>query len=216
MHLAHPRRFGLIAVLACTGLAGACGHVPLASLPKLSKIDFKTTKLVELRAGVSLPADIRPLPGGVTMTVTVEPKEGGRHERSYVLEEVKDPVELASLPVVVTPGRRFTVFRLSLHDAAKFTAFRQEHILRPDGSHNPGKLVLDTPKACRTGDLTGKPIPVTSYLKTSETQEYVMVTRDLDLRDAAREADKTIDLATAIPLCDKLPQRVVSAAPAAP
>jgi hypothetical protein len=211
MPLAQRRRLGLIAVLACTVIAGACGHVPLSSLPKLSKIDFKTTKLAELRAGISVPADIRSMPGGVAMTVTVEPREGGRHERSFALEEVKDPVELASLPVVVSPGRRFTVFRLSPSDATKFTAFREEYILRADGGSNRGSIALDAHKACRIGELTGRPIPMTSYLKTSETQDYVMLTRDLDLRDAAREVDPKIDLATAIPPCSALDARPLDA-----
>lgn len=47
------------ALLALAAIAGGCGHVPLASLPKLSKIDIRTTDLAELRAGISLPADIR-------------------------------------------------------------------------------------------------------------------------------------------------------------
>ena len=213
MRLARSSRFRLMALLGCTAIAGGCGHVPLTSLPKLSKIDFKTTKLAELRAGISLPGDIRSMPGGVTMTVTVEPREGGRHERSYALEQVRDPVELAALPVVVTPGRRFTVFRLSPEDATKFTAFREEYILRKDGNGNRGSIALNAHKACRTGELADKPIPMTSYLKTSETQEYVMLTRDLDLRDAVREVDPKIDLATAIPPCSALDARPLDAKP---
>ena len=106
----------LCLIMSCV-LSGG-GHVPLASLPKLSQVDIRTTQLAALRAGISLPAEIRPLPGGITMTMVALPKDGGRHERKVVLEEVSDPKELAQLPSVAAPGRRFTVYRLSEADAA--------------------------------------------------------------------------------------------------
>jgi hypothetical protein len=192
----------LLASLITAALAGACGHVPLTSLPKLSKIDIRTTQLTELRAGISLPADIRPLPGGITMTVIALPKDGGRHERKVILEEVRDAGELAKLPAVAAPGRRFTVFRLSNGDAARISAFREEMFVGSQNSGNRGSLALMAEKACRLGDLSGKPIQMTSYLKTSETQDYVLLTRDVDLREAVRDADPKVDLAAAIPPCD--------------
>ena len=205
-----------IALLVAAGLAGACGHVPLTSLPKLSKIDIRTTRLADLRASLSVPADIRPLPEGVTMTIVVEPKEGGRHERKAVLEEVRDAAELAALPVMVSPGRRLTVFRLSPADAARLTVFRDEMLLGASQGGNRGSFSLAADKACRTGDLSGKPIPMTSYLKTSETQDYVLLMRDVDLRETVRALDPKIDLATAIPPCDAPPVDAVSAPRAAP
>ncbi|PZU91468.1 MAG: hypothetical protein DI527_12270 [Chelatococcus sp.] len=209
-------RPALIALLVAAGLAGACGHVPLTSLPKLSRIDIRTTRLADLRASLSLPADIRPLPGGVTMTIVVEPKEGGRHERKAVLEEVRDANELAALPVMVSPGRRLTVFRLGAADVARLSAFRDEMLLGAGQSGNRGSLSLSADKACRTGDLSGRPIPMTSYLKTTETEDYVLLMRDFDLREAVRKVDPKIDLATAIPPCDAIPTEAVSAPRAAP
>lgn len=211
--LPHPA----IAMLAlAAGLAAGCSHVPVSSLPALARIDLKTTRLADLRAGVSLPAEIRPLPGGVTMTVTVKPKEGGRHERSYTLEQVTDPAELVALPTVARPGRRLSIFRLNAADAANFTAFREEHMLNPDGSGNPGSLALNARKACRTGDLGDRPIPMATYLKTSETRDYVTLTDDLDLREAFRESGGTADLTSLIPRCDALPAAALSGSPAAP
>ncbi|TCR63391.1 hypothetical protein [Bosea sp. BK604] len=197
-----PPRTAIAALLVATGLAAGCSHVPLSSLPALSRIDLKTTRFADLRAGVSLPEEIRPLPGGVTMTVTVQPRQGGRHERSYALEQVSDPAELAALPSVTRPGRRFTVFRLSATDAANLTAFREEHMLNPDGSGNPGSLALNARKICRTGDLGGRPIPMSTYLKTSETRDYVTLTSDIDLREAIKETGGAPDLASLLPACD--------------
>ncbi|SFD44418.1 hypothetical protein SAMN05428997_12872 [Bosea sp. CRIB-10] len=202
-------------VLVC-GLLAGCGHVPLTSLPKLSKIDMKTTDLAQLRAGISLPADIRTLPGGVTMTLVALPKDGGRHERKVVLEEVRDAVGLAKLPTMASPGRRFIVFRLSPSDAARLSAFREEMFAGPQNSGNRGSLALGTDKACRLGELSGKPITMTGYLKTSETQDYVLLMRDFDLKEAVRQVDPKVDLATAIPPCDTMPEAKLSGSPAAP
>lgn len=204
-----------VSLLLCC-LLGGCGHVPLTSLPKLSKIDIKTTDLAQLRAGISLPADIRPLPGGVTMTLVALPKDGGRHERKVVLEEVRDAVELAKLPTVTSPGRRFTLFRLSRADTARLAAFREEMFAGPQNSGNRGSLALAADKACRLGELSGKPIAMSGYLKTSETQDYVLLMRDFDLREAVREIDPKVDLANAIPPCDTVPEAKLSGSPAVP
>jgi hypothetical protein len=196
MHIAPP------ACLLLAGLLAGCGHVPLTSLPKLAKIDVRTTDLAQLRAGISLPADIRQLPGGVTMTITALPKDGGRHERKAVLEEVRDAAELASLPVLAAPGRRFTLFRLSAADVARLGAFREEMFAGPQQSGNRGSLSLGADKACRLGDLSAEPVTMTGYLRTSETQDYVLLMRDFDLTEAVRAIDPKVDLATAIPPCD--------------
>lgn len=195
-------RPSLFAPMIAAALVGACGHVPLSSLPKLSRIDMRSTTLADLRAAISLPSDIHPLPGGVTMTIVINPRDGGRHERKVVLEEVRNATELAALPVMVSPGRRLTVFRLSPADATKLSVFREELLVGPSNSGNRGSLALGADKACRTGELGDKPILMTSYLKTSETQDYVVVARDFDLREAVRAVDPKIDLAVAIPPCD--------------
>jgi hypothetical protein len=211
-----PMRSALpTSVVLCSLLAG-CGHVPLTSLPKLSKIDIKTTDLSQLRAGISLPSDIRTLPGGVSLTLVAMPKDGGRHERKVVLEEVRDAVELAKLPVMVAPGRRFTLFKLGAVDAARLGAFRQEMFAGAQNSGNRGSLSLGADKACRLGELSGKPIAMSGYLKTSETQDYVLLMRDFDLRKAVREIDPKIDLAIAIPPCDEPALVKLSGSRAAP
>lgn len=200
--------------LLLASLAAGCGHVPLTSLPKLSRIDIRTTELSQLRAGISLPADIRPLPGGVTMTIVALPKDGSRHERKAVLEEVHDATELASLPVLAAPGRRFTVFRLSAADAARLDAFREEMFTGPQNSGNRGSLALGADKACRLGEPSTKPVTMTGYLRTSETRDYVPVLRDFDLTEAVRAIDPKVDLAAAIPPCNAAPP--LTAPPAAP
>lgn len=195
------------ACLLFAGLSAGCGHVPLTSLPKLAKIDVRSTDLSQLRAGISLPAGIRPLPGGITLTIVALPKAGGRHERKVVLEEVHDAAELASVPTLVAPGRLFTLFKLNSGDVAQLGAFREEMFAGPQNEGNRGSLSLGADKACRTGELSGKPITMTGYLRTSETRDYVLLMKDFDLSAAARAIDPKIDLATAIPSCDAPPKQ---------
>ena len=103
---------------------------------------------------------------------------------------------------MTAPGRRFSVFRLSESDAIRIGAFREEMFVGPQNSGNRGSLALTAEKACRLGDLSGKPILMTSYLKTSETQDYVLLTRDVDLGEAVRAVAPGVDLAAAIPPCE--------------
>lgn len=196
----NPRRRFQCAIVLAAILAG-CGHVPLRSIPKLLKIDFDTTALPELRAAVLLPAQIRPAPKGVIMTVTALPAAGGKHERSYALEPVTDGAELAQLPPHDSEKTRLIAYRLAPGDAAQLDVFRQEMlaVAKQSGQKNKGALGISAEKICHSGGLSSGPLYMTSYLKTSETGEYVILAKDVDLREIA--ASHKIDLATAVPPC---------------
>lgn len=186
---------------AIAALLAGCGHVPLRSIPKLMKIDFDTTALQDLRAAVLVPAQLRPAPKGVTMTVTALPATGGKHERIYALEPVTDAAELAQLPPHDAGKMRLIAYRLNPRDAAQLDVFRQEMkmVAKQNGQKNKGSLGISADKVCHTETLPQGPLYMTSYLKTSETGEYVVAAKDVDLREMA--ATHKIDLGTAIPPC---------------
>jgi hypothetical protein len=191
----------VVGVGTLAALLASCGHVPLRSIPKLMKIDFDTTALIELRAAVLVPAQIRPAPKGVTMTVTALPAAGGKHERVYALEPVTDAAELAQLPPHDAGRMRLIAYRLNPRDAAQLDVFRQEMqmVAKQSGQKNKGSLGISAEKVCHTESLPQGPLYMTSYLKTSETGEYVVAASNVDLRDMA--ATHKIDLGTAIPPC---------------
>lgn len=198
--LARILRALLKASVLASFLAG-CGHVPLRSIPALMKIDFDTTSLSELRAAVLLPSQIKPTPTGVMLTVTALPAAGGKHERIYALEPVTGAEELSQLPQHETGKTRLLAYRLSPRDAAQLDVFRQEMqlVAKQAGKKNKGSLGISASKVCHTESLPQGPLYMTSYLKTSETVNYVVLTKDVDLRDMA--ATHKIDLGTAIPPC---------------
>lgn len=198
-HLRGAAVAGMLVGLA--PLLAGCGHVPLTSIPKLMRIDFDTTNLQDLRAAVLVPAQIKPAPKSVTMSITVMPGAGGRHERSYPLEEIDDPAEIAQLPAQGAAGTRLIAYRLAPRDAAQLDVFRAEmrELTKPSGQKNKGSIGLAASKVCQTGPLPGGPLYMTTYLRTSETGSYIVAARDVDLREAA--TTHKIDLATAIPPC---------------
>jgi hypothetical protein len=52
------------------------------------------------------------------------------------------------------------------------------------------------PEACRTGELPKRPVCFITYLRTQETDGWVPLTRDVDLRTVLPG-----DLAAEIPVC---------------
>ncbi|MGL4976228.1 MAG: hypothetical protein ACRC56_13095 [Bosea sp. (in: a-proteobacteria)] len=177
------------------------------------KIVFDTTSLQDLRAAVLIPAQIRPAPKGVTLTVVSMPANGGRHERVFALEPVTDPTDLSRLPTHDAGKTRLMAYRLAPRDSAQLDVFRQEmqQIAKQNGRKNKGSISISADKICHTDSLPQGPLHMTSYLKTSETGDYVVLTKDVDLRDMA--ARHKIDLGTAIPPC---PTQQASSRPGAP
>ncbi len=62
----------VLASAAALTLAG-CSSVPLTSIPRLARIDAKTTDLSMLRVAVQLPKVLRPRSGGVKLDVVTKP-----------------------------------------------------------------------------------------------------------------------------------------------
>ena len=164
--------------LACL-LVAACGHMPVTSLVKLARIDFETSDPAQLRAAVKLPDGLRPLPHGMALRVGVKVGDTPEQARDFALLEVPDVPELAA-----EAGRHARIFayRLDNGETARLNAFRAEVIaLKSKGQH--GSISISVrPQACKTADLPDGPIYFTTYLRTAETADYVVLARDLDLR----------------------------------
>lgn len=193
--LATPPRLVVLAL----GLGlGGCSHVPLSSLPALARIDVRTTQFAALGAAVKVPSTLRLR--RVEMRVVARVGADHREEARFVLREVTDRAEVASLASQADGGRaRLQAYRLDPADAERLSELRARSFARGAELRQPGSLAIDIkPDACRAGDLPEGPVPFTSFLRTSETgAAYVPLARDVDLR-AVKAGE---DAAAALPPC---------------
>lgn len=183
----------LLALTVCLLLWG-CGYVPVTSLVKLARIDFKTSDPAQLRAAFKLPLVLRPLPHGVVLRIGVKGGRASDETRDFVLRELPEPAELAS---EMSDDTRVYAYRLEDADVARLAAFRAELIARKSAGQGGNASIQVLPRACKTAELPQGPIYFTSYLRTAETVDYVTLARDLDLRSLV--SDRVI--ADEIPRC---------------
>ncbi|MBK5961822.1 hypothetical protein CCR97_26965 [Rhodoplanes elegans] len=182
MRFSRSRR-GLAATLgAAAVLLGACTSMPVTSMVKLARTDFATIDPAVLRVAVRLPAGVRPRPGSVTLKLTVTVGAAAPVVSAFVLADLADPAELASLRGEVTKGAAVWAYRLEPADVARVTALRSELMARK-GRGERGSLSLGVgAEACRTAAAPER-VLLTTYLKTEAGGDFFPLVRDVDLRD---------------------------------
>jgi hypothetical protein len=189
----------VLCVLVLTGILVSCTHMPMTSLAKLAQIDLGSTDPGQLRAAIKLPRAIEPRPHGVALRIGVRLADGHEEFQDFVLREVTDPAEMLALHRELDATTRIFAYRLDSSEAARLTAFRDELKKRDETSGGRGGSITISvqPDACRSGDLSDRPIYVTTYLRTGETGSYVPLLRDVDLRTIKPSQD----LAVLLPQC---------------
>ena len=189
------RRAPLVGLVA--GLLAGCGHTPVSSMIKLARVDFTTTDPAELRTAVKLPRAV--WPRSVALRVGVKLASGHEEFEDFTLREVSEPNDLLELRQELDAGSHIYAYRLDDREVARITGFRNALQKKQAASGGKGGAltIAVRPDACRTGELPGRTLSVTTYLRTKETGAYVPLARDVDLRTLAPQTD----LALAIPTC---------------
>jgi hypothetical protein len=176
----------------------ACGHIPVMSMVKLSRINFQTMDPASLRMAVKLPASIRPQRDKLRLRINVQLPNSADTVQDFVLSEISDPVELAMLREEVGAGTRIYAYRLDAPEANRLSAFREELLRKKQEGSRGGGLKIDVvPEACRNGDVTSGAVLFTTYLRTPETSGYVTLTEDVDMRTVVPDRD----LVSEMPVC---------------
>jgi hypothetical protein len=191
--------------LALTGLLlSGCWHTPIASLPRLSRIDAAAVNPSELRLAARAPDWLEAAPGHVHLKATLHAGEADEKEMVFDLVDKTSPADLRALSREAQAGSRFTVFAASAADAARIgeiqTRARDE---KAAGARHKGKLQLYA-EPCRRGDPPPGPAMVDLYLKLGADEDFFKIYEGVDLRDPAMLGG---ELETVIPLCGKLTQR---------
>lgn len=187
-------RFRPAPLLALALLAGACSHVPLASLPKLARLDPVTADLAALRAAARAPEAIMPTPGGAVLTLSYwrQGEEAKKTTQTVVLDEDPDPAMRAALKGEETSGTRITVFRLPEEGRRRLEAARAEAVALKGSEAAAGRKARGSlsiaMKGCARGPLPAGPILLSTYLKMEPEGEFIPLVRDVDLATLADEA----------------------------
>lgn len=149
---------------------------------RLARVDLATTDLAALRAAVSLPSGLRPLPGTGQLTLVIEPGDGSKIEHAFKLLEMGD-AEAAMLDQEAEAGARFYAYTLSPKTVGDLERFRQKVFAARDRAKKRPQMTLHiSADACRQSRLPAGALPITTYLKTEETRSFVPLARNVDLR----------------------------------
>jgi len=185
----------LVAVMA--GLLACCSHVPVTSMIKLARVNLAGTDPGELRAAVKVPQAVNPQ--SMVLRIDVKLADGERQAEDFRLREVAAPEDVLELHRELDPGTRIVAYRLDPAEVARLVAFRDGLKQRQKArGGSGGALALSIlPQACRTAALPAGPVYFTAYLRTQETDGYVALARDVDLRTLTPGRD----LAAEIPPC---------------
>jgi hypothetical protein len=153
----------------------------------LSRIDFQTTRLEDMRVALELPKAIQPKTRGVMLDVDVSL---GNAKEKMVFRLV--PTESASEPkgliAASSDARKIYTFRLSPHDVETLDATRQRIIAgKQNGEKGSLGIGVAAREFCRASAFPKDGLLATTYIATSETGGYIAVVKNYDLRD-----DKTV------------------------
>jgi hypothetical protein len=193
--------FRLAAVCCLVGcLLAACGHVPVLSMLKLSRINFQTTDLASLRMAVKLPASIRPQHDKLRLRLTVQLANGAETTQEFVLSEISDPAEIAMLREEAGAAAHVFAYRLDAVEANKLIAFREDLLKKKqEGSRGGGLKINVVPEACRSGEIASGEVLFTTYLRTPETGGYLTLAEDVDIRTLVPGRDLVSEMPTCGP-----------------
>ena len=196
-----------VAMLVVAAIAlSSCGHTPLTSIYKLNKIDPKTTSLKQLRVAVQIPDSFEPTKSGVVLITLLEKHNSDPSiAEHFKLKRIAVPDDASRLKKYVEAKRKFHVFKIANQDIQRFERFRnlqagthrKEKPGEKQGGKRPGSISVVANVCRRTKNIPSK-IEISTFIKTSETREFVPARLNEDILDGA-EIKNPDDFA---PLCE--------------
>ena len=130
------------------------------------------------------------------LRIAVKLANSAEDARDFALAETT-ATERAALAGEVEAGTELVAFSLAKNDIAQLRMFRAA-LMQKQKRGSGGSLTTSVrPDACRTAPLPDGPVLFSTYLKTAETNGYVTLARDVDLR----RLDPDQDLPAKVPAC---------------
>ncbi len=179
-------------------LLSACGHTPISSMVKLRNFDPATTDVNQLSVAVDLPHAYRVRKDGVTMTLELKKKDGSETKKeTFILTTSLNSEDKLLLAKISEPGRQIIAYRIRPSDIKRFNALRKFTIENRPSKLWEGSFSVGA-NACRINNDEPQTLPVTLYLKTSETKSFIPFIVNADLM---QQADSN-QIREAVPLCE--------------
>jgi hypothetical protein len=179
--------FSPLAKLIPAVMLVACTSIPVSSMLALSRIDFTTTRIEDLRVAVEIPSAIAPREGGVHLEVLA--KQGEKVDKFvFKLAEDQPQIGLKGLLPFPAPGKIMYAYRLRDEDVLKLTKLRAERLeAKKDGEKGSLSMGISAREFCRKVGIDNDALTITTFIATSETNGFIVLIRDYDVR-----SDKTI------------------------
>jgi hypothetical protein len=196
-HIINFTRLGIVGLILA--FLVACGHTPVSSMVKLRNFDPTTTDVEKLSIAVAVPNQFKVSDNGVTMLLEIRKKDGSQSKReTFALTSSLQSDDQQKLRRLSVPeGRKILAYRIHPQDVERFNTIRRFSIEKKKTKQWDGSFGVGT-QVCRINDVLPESILITTYIKSSETKEYVPFIVDLDL---AKQTDVG-RVETWAPLCD--------------
>ncbi|MEO1159969.1 MAG: hypothetical protein AAFW74_05830 [Pseudomonadota bacterium] len=181
--------------LICAVLA-SCATIPVSSIYKLRNFDLATTDVSKLRVAVQIPQSIRIRPAGAKMVIAARLQDGSlnQHE-TFVLDELDAPAGAGEQRPKPEKWTQVAAYRLNRADIDRISAFRDKiaQLKQRYGNGVKGSISVGVDSCARTLIADG-PVLITTWIKSEETAEYVVLNRNLDLRHEAEKAGHALEI----------------------
>lgn len=172
------RLFRILYATLLGGSISGCSHVPVTSLIAMSRINFETTDLSTLRAGLRIPSAYQARENRMVVEIKQEGRPDMREE--FPLERLTSASELTLLGAEKRGGTELVAYKLPEAAIQKFEAIRAKS-LEAKAEKRKGSLTIKLePDFCYVSEPPKDSLVFSTYLRTSETKQYVPVLVDLD------------------------------------
>lgn len=170
-------------------LVTSCASVPLSTMWELKNFDLASTDARQLRVGVKMPNFIKIRTGDIRFVVKMINKDSSvRVERKLQLLAITDGVELTGLKKYQNPGFRIYVFKLTKESLVTWQNFkiRFNALKKEFGDDVSGQLSINT-KGCEMPGTRNRAVLVTTFFKSAETKEFVVLSSQQDIGGMLRK-----------------------------
>lgn len=166
----------------------ACASVPVRSMIELARLDPMTTDPAAIRAGLRVPANIRPRLETSTLKFTTwfgkesDPaKAADRHEIALAMVEVDDAAARARL-LGGNKGDAVYLYQIAPADLPTLVAFRND-LATKKGSGRDGHLQISIGvDACYVGTPPSPPVLMSTYIRFAGMRDYLPLARNIDIQ----------------------------------